>query len=39
MVTNSLEERQRRILFRPAQRQALKLKVVTESEGEGYRGG
>jgi hypothetical protein len=39
MVTNSLEERQKRILFGQAHRQALKLKVETELEGGGYRGG
>ncbi len=39
MVINPLEERQKWILFRLAHRQVLKLKVETESEGEGYWGG
>jgi hypothetical protein len=39
MVTNSLEERQKRISFKGAHRQALKFKVETEPEGGGYRGG
>jgi hypothetical protein len=32
MITNPSEERQRRIFFRPVQRQALKFKVETESD-------